>query len=243
MSSFFSTHYNKDSNHHAYLIEGSHEEVWADLKSYLEEMGIKTEGNPDFSFMLFDTFKIDDARNIKSFSNEKSFASSEDKTNNKKILVVSANNFLQEAQNTLLKMFEEPNPDSHFFLITPDKNLLLKTLQSRFYSISYPRNSSTHFSQDALEFIKMNINQRINFLKENFTAKDDEEGELSSRTRAALFLNSLEETLNNKIFKKENQNYPTKIFDQIFTAREYLRQNGTSPKGLLEGVALSMPEL
>lgn len=241
MSSFFGTHYNKDSTHHAYLIEGSHEEVWSDLKSYLEEMGIKTEGNPDFSFLVFDTFKIDDARNIKSFSSEKSFAPEEGKTNAKKILVVSANNFLQEAQNTLLKMFEEPNQDSHFFLITPDRNLLLKTLQSRFYFISYPRSTSSYV-KEVEEFIKMNIHQRIDFLKENFTSKDDEEGELSSRTRASLFLNSLEDVLNNKIFKKENKVYPTETFEQIFTAREYLRQNGTSPKSLLEGVALSMPE-
>ena len=112
MSSFFRTHYNTDSPHHAYLIEGSHEEVWPDLKSFLEELGIQTEGNPDFSFLVFDTFKIDDARNIKSFSNEKTFTPNEDETKDKKILIVSANNFLQEAQNTLLKMFEEPNQNS-----------------------------------------------------------------------------------------------------------------------------------
>ncbi|MBP7006526.1 MAG: hypothetical protein KBC44_02480 [Candidatus Pacebacteria bacterium] len=241
MSSFLSLHYNKDSTHHAYLIEGSHEEVWSDLKSVLEEMGIKTEGNPDFSFLVFDTFKIDDARNIKSFSSEKSFASNEGPKRSKKVLVVSANNFLQEAQNTLLKMFEEPNQDSHFFLITPDKNLLLKTLQSRFYSISYPRGSSD-YTKEVEDFIKMNIRERLDFIKDNFVSKDDEEGELSSRTRASLFLNSLEEVLSDKVLKKENKNYKTEPFEQIFTAREYLRQNGTSPKSLLEGVALSMPE-
>lgn len=241
MSSLIKEHFNKDISHHAYLIEGIESEVWPELKLSLEEIGVKTEANPDLFLFLTDTFKIDDARNIKSLSSDKSFGGDNTKKENKKIFVISANNFLQEAQNILLKIFEEPNKNTHLFIITPDSNLLLKTLLSRLYIVKYPKNLS--FSKETEEFIKMNVRERIDFIKENFVSKEEEEEGVSIRTKATQFLNSLEKTLHNKIFIKNSKNLENiSFFEQILIAREYLRQSGSSPKSLLEGVALSVPE-
>ena len=89
---------------------------------FLESLGIKTSGNPDFCHMSFDSFKIDDARDLKSVEYEKGFGVG------KKIFLISANNILLEAQNTLLKIFEEPIKNTHFFIITPNTDVLLKLL-------------------------------------------------------------------------------------------------------------------
>ena len=43
--------------------------------------------------------------------------------------------FSLDAEHALLKIFEEPKKNTHFFLIVPDKNALLPTLVSRFYFI------------------------------------------------------------------------------------------------------------
>jgi hypothetical protein len=241
MSVLIKEHFNKDKNHHAYLIEGLHDDVWPDLKKNFEELGIKTEANPDFFYLSFDTFKIDDAREVKSLSRDKSFSSEEKKWENKKIFIISASNFLEGAQNTLLKMFEEPNSNTHLFIITPDSNLILKTLLSRLYLIKYPKNV-LNSKKEAENFIKMNIRERIDFIKESFSSKNEEEGEISNRTKASHFLNSLEETLHQKFFQKKEKGEIISFFDQIFIAREFLRQSGTSPKSLLEGVALTIPE-
>src|SRR3989344_7787287 len=119
-------HLNKNNSHHAYLIEGSRDEIVPEICEFLESTGMKISGNPDFYHIALDSFKIDDARNLKSLVNEKSV------TPGTKAFIISANQLLLEAQNTLLKMFEEPTPDTVFFLIVPDADALLKTLVSRY---------------------------------------------------------------------------------------------------------------
>jgi len=119
----------KNNLHHAYLIEGTEEEIVPEIFKFMEILGIETSANPDFYHISVDSFKIEDARNLKSVEHEKSFSTG------KKIFLISANNFLLEAQNTLLKIFEEPIENTHFFIIIPNTDTLLKTLVSRFYLI------------------------------------------------------------------------------------------------------------
>src|SRR3989344_9107345 len=115
-------HLDKNNLHHAYLIEGSREEIIPEIFSFCESLDIKTSGNPDFCHIVVDNFKIDEAFDLRSMSSNKSFTAS------KKIFLISANSFSLDAQNVLLKMFEEPTEDTHFFLVVPDANALLKTL-------------------------------------------------------------------------------------------------------------------
>ncbi|KKQ27171.1 MAG: polymerase III delta prime subunit (HolB) protein, partial [Parcubacteria group bacterium GW2011_GWB1_37_13] len=122
----------RNNLHHAYLIEGKREEIVPELFEFINSLGINTNANPDFVHMSLDSFKIKDARNLRSYAAEKSFSlghsSSTDEVFAKKIFIISANHFLLEAQNSLLKMFEEPIKNTHFFLIVPDTNFFLKTL-------------------------------------------------------------------------------------------------------------------
>src|SRR3989344_1610534 len=99
---------NKDNLHHAYLIEGDKDKILPELLEFIEKLGVK-QGSADFSQIELDTFKVEDARNLKSYAMEKGFSAQ------KKIFIISANSFLLEAQNTLLKVFEEPIENTHFF--------------------------------------------------------------------------------------------------------------------------------
>src|SRR3989344_4999324 len=94
-------HLSKNSLHHAYLIEGDREKIVPEILEFLKSLGIE-KGNPDFFHIELDSFKIDDARNLKSYATEKGFSM------DKKVFLISANSFLLEAQNSLLKLFEEP---------------------------------------------------------------------------------------------------------------------------------------
>jgi len=233
-----SNHLDKDNLHHAYLIEGNRDEIVPEITEFLKDMGIETLGNPDFTHIELDSFKIEDARNLKSYGIEKGFSSEK---NAKKIFIISANNFLLEAQNSLLKMFEEPIENTHFFLITPDANALLKTLVSRFYFIK-SKSEGDNFV-DAEKFINMSLSKRIDFLKE-LLAESEEEIENSSdspRTKALQFLNTLELTLYQKTVSKGTRD--TKFFEHIFKVREFLRIPGSSAKTLMESVALIVPNM
>ncbi len=228
---------NKDNLHHAYLIEGSHEEITKEVFELIKSLGVSVVGNADVSHIIVDSFKVEDARNLKSYAGEKSF------TLSKKFFVITANSFLLEAQNSLLKIFEEPIENTHFFIVVPSINSLLKTFVSRFYVISDKKDSSLEL-KNAEKFIKMNFPSRIDFIKELIVENEDEDEEGneivnvdSSRAKALRFLNAVEVVLHEQVVSKG-------IFDtfhQIFKVREFLRQPGSSTKILLESVALVVP--
>ena len=111
-------HLDKNNLHHAYLIEGARDEIVPEILTFCENINIKTSGNPDFCHISIDNFKIDEAFDLRAMSVNKSFSSK------KRIFVVSVNSFSLDAQNVLLKMFEEPVPDTHFFLIVQWSKLI-----------------------------------------------------------------------------------------------------------------------
>lgn len=231
----------KNNLHHAYLIEGDKEVIIPELLGFIENLGVKTSGNPDFYHISLDSFKIDDAHDLKSMQFEKSFS------NNKKIFLVSANNFLLEAQNTLLKIFEEPIEDTHFFIVVPNADILLKTLVSRFYLIR-TKASLENETEEAEKFISMPLKSRIDFIKELLAEEEDsnEEENLavnisSPRVKSLKFLNALELVVHQKLILKKYANVDVKFFNHIFKVREFLNQPGSSIKSLMESIALIIP--
>ena len=239
MSSDISKYFDKNNLHHAYLIEGARAEIVPQILDLMQEFGVAVTGNPDFLHITLDSFKIEDARNLKSFSVERGISE------NKKIFIISANNFLLEAQNTLLKMFEEPIENTHFFLIVPDINILLPTLVSRFYLIS-ARQGLAEGIKEAEKFIIMPLQGRLDFIKELLADGDEADTEVivldSARAKALKFLNSLEFVLHKQFIPRVPLGR-VDFFRQIFKVREFLRQPGSSAKSLMESVALTIPNL
>ncbi len=229
----FKEHLDKNNLHHAYLIEGSREIILPEVLTFLEDIDFKISSNPDFYNVFIDTFKVKDAEDIKSLSNQKIFEEGE---KFKKIFIISTNNFLLEAQNSLLKIFEEPNKNTHFFIIVPDVSIFIPTIVSRFRVI-YTKDKNTEYIKIAESFIEMKLSARIEFIKDFVKEKDEEVLEDSTRAKANRFLDALENVLHKKNLSKTNP----EIFDHIFNVRQFLRQPGSSTKMLLESVALVVP--
>ena len=230
-------HFDKNNLHHAYLIEGTRSQIIPEIFAFCESLDIKTSGNPDFCHISIDNFKIDEAFDLRAMSTNKSFVAG------KRIFILSINNFSLDAQNVLLKMFEEPIENTHFFLIVPDVNALLKTLVSRFYLIS-PKSDMGEETKEAETFIAMPLKNRIDFIKELLTEPEDlpavagEEATIaqdSTRSKALKFLNALETSLHSNFLKNKD------CFPHIFKVREFLRMPGSSTKSLMESVALIVP--
>jgi len=239
----------KNNLHHAYLIEGEHDFIAPQIFEYVEKvLKIKTLGNPDFCHIQVDLLKIKHAIDLREMGIQKSF------TLGKKIFVLSINRFSKEAEGVLLKMFEEPIENTHFFIITPDKNILTKTLLSRFYFISSRENLDKNEIEEAEKFIRMTLKSRIDFIKEFIASSlknedEDEEDVIeinSVRSKAFKFLNALEYVLHQKLISKiEVQPLSGKnnYFEQLFRVREYLSQQGSPTKTLLESLAITIPVL
>ena len=247
-------HLDKDNLHHAYLIEGACDEIVSEIIRFCESINIKTSSNPDFVNISIDNFKIDEAFDLRAMSTNKGFSVG------KKIFVICVNSFSLDAQNVLLKMFEEPIENTHFFLIVPDVNSLLKTLVSRFYLIS-ARQDLAEEAKKAEKFIAMPLKDRIDFIKELLVApeEDGEGNEIvvldSVRSKALKFLNALEISLYNNFVKNFEhgrfhppegvkwKNSLQSCFLHFFKVREFLRMPGSSTKSLMESVALITPNM
>ncbi|MFN4181521.1 MAG: hypothetical protein ACK4FA_02405 [Candidatus Paceibacteria bacterium] len=221
----------KDNLHHAYLLLGSREENITRILELVGELSGGISNNPDFLKIEVDTFRIADARTLKAFTLEKSF--NED---TRKFLVLSARHFLEEAQNTLLKVFEEPSPGMHFFILAENTQGILPTLLSRMYTVGVPAKSTTH----AQEFLAMTLPLRFEYIKNLLIDTDEDDMTSDSpRTKALDFLNDLEETLYARFLA--GVPVEARIFEHLFKVRENLRQSGSAPKMLIESVALAIP--
>ncbi len=230
---------NKENLHHAYLLVGESDVLVPRVLELLDGLGVSTVSNPDFFKIETDTFKIDDARRLISLTNEKAFMVGDGV---KKVFVISANQFLLEAQNTLLKVFEEPAENVHFFIISPNRQIFVPTLLSRLFVIE-STDAKQELGTTGDYFLKLGLMQRIEYIKEMLAEakEEDEDTSLESpRTVALSFLNNIEATLYKKFLN--NKFSELKVFEHIFQVRHNLRQSGSAPKMLLESVALVIPE-
>jgi len=232
MDSIIDTYKNNKSLHHAYLIEGDKLILFVNLCDFLEkEVGIKTKGNPDFWHGEFDGFGIDQARMIQEMHLNKTFSDT------KKIFVISTDFITHEAQNSLLKIFEEPTPNPHFFILTGSSEVYLPTIKSRMVVVS--RKTVDYLESGdkkmAEEFLKTNPAKRILMFTDVVEEKN--------KQKAIEFLNALEVVFREKVNMKKISSEHVSVFEQIIKCKSYLNDRSPSVKMLLEHICLSVPVL
>ena len=221
--------YIKNLEHHAYFIQSIKDSA-EKLKLFLKEkFGISHTQNPDFYHLKFDVLGIDESRRIKEIHLSKSFTEG-----GKRIFIIETFGITHEAQNSLLKIFEEPNVDSHFFLIMPSAEALLPTLKSRLLIIKNndTENVKNNLTNDAEKFLKLSKKDRVAFVDE--MAKDISDEKLK-KSDAQEFLSLLESA----IYKKDGLKN-TKGLRAILKAKDYMNDRSPSVKQLLEYIALSI---
>lgn len=208
--------------HHAYLLLGDTDLIFNNLTRFLkEDVGINIIGNPDFWHGKFDNFTIEDARSISENSERKDFMG------NKKVFIIQTDFISQEAQNSLLKVFEEPTEGTHFFIISP-QDMLLPTLRSRMQVVYH----GDLVQSGATSILKMNIKERLAKVKEITDGISDEE---NTKQDAISFLNSIEKELYLNGVEKNNQGL--KICEE---ARASLYDRGAPIKMIMENLLLNI---
>ncbi len=216
--------------HHAFLIEGDPMVTKAALRDFLErELRIPTAGNPDFSEQEFISFGIDDGRALKEMQSRHSFAEG-----GKKVFVVIANSFTTEAQNSLLKIFEEPTEDTHFFILSHSAQFFLPTLLSRIVLVSHQDSGEKKTFGEAAEFLKMSYAERLAFILK--IAKDEKDVSRSER---------LIEDITRFFYQKGKAGKRTKeeirTLELALSYRRYAHGKAPSFKMMLEHIALIAP--
>ena len=240
--------------HHAYLIEGERQAIFLKLSRFLkDELGVTADSrNPDFWYGEFEKFGINEGRQIKSLQCKRSV------TGLPRVFIIATYFFTKEAQNTLLKVFEEPTEDTHFFLITSSAEKILPTLKSRLFIAS--DKSISDLSEEnvaqADQFLHGNVAERIKIIKPLIENKD--------KVKTIAFLDALETLLHQVLSEVVlSKGYPCSkseqdpfeqglpllklkyidIFNDIIKYRSYLYGNAPSVKMILEHLAITAPRL
>lgn len=165
----------------SYLLLGHNKSVEEALVQLLtEHHSLVVEQNPDFWLKRFEAFSIDDARELRTEALRRKVGEG------KRVFVLSANNFTREASNALLKTLEEPQQDTHFFIILPNASRVLPTILSRVQLVQTDFVSEAQLS--AKDFYKLSPGERIGFIKD---ALAQVEKETISKTEIQTFIEDL----------------------------------------------------
>jgi hypothetical protein len=141
--------------HHAYLVIGNESDTRHFVSTLFNNLGIQPTGNPDVFIWGEDKFGIDESRLLKERSESKAFGE-------KKFFIITSTQITIEAQNALLKVFEEPTPNTHF-LILAQRNNLIPTLLSRLNVVNLF--SRVEQSKQVEEFLGGNASKRLALFK------------------------------------------------------------------------------
>lgn len=207
--------------HHAYFLVGDKNNIFSELVLFLENVvGLETSSNPDFWIGKFDNLTIDDARVISESSERKDFGGK------KKVFIIQTDFIGIEAQNSLLKVFEEPTEGTHFFIISP-QDILLPTLRSRmrviFHSFDLEKTQS---------ILELKLTERLSKVKKITESISDEEG---TKQDAINLLNQIELEL----YKKGIEKF-SKELEVCEKARQSLYDRGAPIKIILENVMINI---
>ncbi len=222
--------------HHAHIIEGVHNEVVPVLVSALERhMGIIVKGNPDLTVLEYQSFGIRESRELSLWQSRAGFADSGKGGPSKKIFIIGTGSFTREAQNALLKTFEEPTAGTHFFIIIPRLDTILPTLKSRVIIVEPKLQPSEDETKTIAEkFLDSTLEQRFAMIKKITEVK---KGEQVDREKIRRILDHIERILYTRMAGKPSGD----IFREIYQTKTYLSDRGSSPKMLLEHLAICIP--
>lgn len=136
--------------------------------------------------------------------------------------VVMTNVLLGEAQNALLKLFEEPNAHTVFYLIIPREDMLLPTLRSRLLLAGTEEEGVENHSFDS--FKALSYAERLKSIATHLDLDD------------AVWLSDIVRGMSQEAHTRKE----ISLIKDTLLLESYIYANGSAKKMLLEHVALSL---
>ncbi|NNM83994.1 hypothetical protein HKL94_02145 [Candidatus Parcubacteria bacterium] len=220
------------NRHHAFVVEAEAErgiqtaENWAK-----QELGMQTENNPDVIVLRYGLFSVEDARRVYERAGQAPF------TGEYKVLIIAASRAYHEAQNALLKLFEEPPSGTYLFLILTSLGGLIPTLRSRVQVLGTEREGASF--KEAESFIAAAREKRSALIKKLTSGSDDEERR-ENREKAIAIVNGIEAAAYRKFVKSDEKS--AALLSDIATLRPYLYDRSAPLRMILEHLSLVTPK-
>jgi hypothetical protein len=221
--------------HHAFVIEAEAKQGVERAKEWLaEKLGMQIESNPDILVLEYGLLSVEDARKVAEAASGAPFRG------DYKAVIISASRAYHEAQNALLKIFEEPPPGTYLFLILPSLGGLLPTLRSRVQELDVHGQKGLHkvsLPDMAQEFLK-GVKEKRSALVKKLTSGKDDDARRENREEAIALINGVEATLLRQGLEKN-----AAALSDIAVLRGHLHDRSAPVKLILEHLSLVIPKI
>ncbi len=214
--------------HHAYLYYGSLSVLPELVAAARALFKFKKENDPDVRVLEYEKFGIDEARGLKDMAQLRNIS-------DKALFIIGVSSVTSEAQQALLKLFEEPQQGSIFVLLAPH-GAIIPTLRSRL--LIYPEEIEEEGKRVSVKtFLASPYKARSAEIAK--LLKDDE----GVRDRVRDFLQALEAELYKNLQKTKGNKAFLESLEDIVKVRSYTTDRSPSLKMLLEHLAVTLPTL
>lgn len=221
--------------HHAYVIEAGVEEgVERALAWTKDELSLEVKANPDVIVLRYGLFSVDDARRVNEIAIQAPLRG------DKKVIIIAVTRAYHEAQNSLLKLFEEPTPGTHLFLVLPTLGGLLPTLLSRVSVLDAPHTQRA-IPEEALLFVEASREKRSAQIKKLSTGKDEDERR-ENRDRVLAIVNGIEAVAYARFRRSQASSGVATLLNDIATLRGFLHDRSAPVRMILEHLSLIIPK-
>jgi hypothetical protein len=211
--------------HHAYFYEGPFA-LLSELASHArEQFGFTDTHSPDVHVLSWEKFGIDESRELTDTATLKS-------SGGRALFVVGLSSITTQAQQALLKLFEEPQEGLTFVLLLPH-GTLLPTLRSRM--MRYPGEVEGEKAASVKKFLDAPYKSRSEEITK--LLKDDD----GAKERAREFVNALEAEMFARVQKTKDKKELLQALEDVRMVRDYLGDRSASLKMLLEHLAVALP--
>jgi hypothetical protein len=212
-------------DHHALLYIGPHEEC-------LLQIPREHRTGVDAEVIVRDSLDIAEARALAEKAWSRPIAGE------KRTFVISCTHIPHDAQNALLKLFEDPPATAQFYIIVPRAELLLPTLRSRLH-LAYEANAAHEPQGEATRaYLAASYRDRLAHVAE--LAKEKEKTKDTTLMRALVA--GIERAAGFGVAKDAHGERSASFLRDALLCSQYAETRGASHKMLLEHLALSIPQ-
>jgi len=176
-------------SHHAYLVTGDIEQgIEAALRFSKETLGLEVVGNPDVTVLRYGLFSVEEARVFQNAVMRTPVRG------DKKVIIVGATRFFFQAQNALLKTFEEPPIGTCLILVLPSEGVVLPTMRSRL--VMLPDKEKQEVASITSDYLSAGKEEREKLVSKllDRTKSDNEEQKAKARADAVALVEGLTRT-------------------------------------------------
>ena len=218
--------------HHAYVYEGPAALLQPLAEDACTRFGFTAGSNPDVHVESWEKFGIDESRALVMQTSLRSVGG-------RALFLLGIMSITSEAQQALLKLFEEPGEGVMFVVLVPH-GTLLPTLRSRFLDYPHKGISGVEISSQeistALEFLSWPYAKRSAWVTAFLKGDDD-----GVREKVRAFVNDIEVELYKHLSKNPKEIGPA--LADVAHFRGYLADRAPSIKMILEHFAATLPTL